>query len=75
MGAVHVTYYTDPACPFSWAAEPALRRLETEFADDLTITYVMGGLAREFRKPIETMRHVLEAAAEQRIGGPLWAPT
>jgi putative protein-disulfide isomerase len=67
VGAVHVTYYTDPACPFSWAAEPALRRLETEFADDLTITYVMGGLAREFRKPVETMRHVLEAAAESAM--------
>jgi predicted DsbA family dithiol-disulfide isomerase len=24
----------------------------------------MGGLAREFRKPVETMRHVLDAAAE-----------
>jgi putative protein-disulfide isomerase len=64
VGAVHVTYYTDPACPFSWAAEPALRRLAVEFADDLSITYVMGGLAREFRKPIETMRHVLDAAAQ-----------
>jgi putative protein-disulfide isomerase len=67
VGAVHVTYYTDPACPFSWAAEPALRRLVVEFADDLSITYVMGGLAREFRKPIETMRHVLEAAAESAM--------
>jgi putative protein-disulfide isomerase len=59
-----VTYYTDPACPYSWAAEPALRRLLVEFADGLSITYVMGGLAREFRKPLETMRHVMDAAAE-----------
>jgi putative protein-disulfide isomerase len=59
-----VTYYTDPACPYSWAAEPALRRLQVEFADGLSITYVMGGLAREFRKPLETMRHVMDAAAE-----------
>jgi predicted DsbA family dithiol-disulfide isomerase len=62
VGAVHVVYYTDPACPRSWAAEPALRRLEWEFAESLTITYVMGGLAREFSKPLETMRHVFEAA-------------
>jgi putative protein-disulfide isomerase len=34
-----------------------------EFGADLSITYVMGGLAREFRKPVETMRHVLDAAA------------
>jgi predicted DsbA family dithiol-disulfide isomerase len=59
-----VTYYTDPACPYSWAAEPALRRLQVEFAEGLTITYVMGGLAREFRKPLQTMRHVLDAASE-----------
>jgi predicted DsbA family dithiol-disulfide isomerase len=64
VGAVHVTYYTDPACPYSWAAEPALRRLQVEFAEGLSITYVMGGLAREFRKPLETMHHVMDAAAE-----------
>jgi putative protein-disulfide isomerase len=63
VGAVHVTYYTDPACPWSWAAEPGLRRLQSEFGDGLRITYVMGGLAREFRKPVETMHHVLDAAA------------
>jgi putative protein-disulfide isomerase len=63
VGAVHVTYYTDPACPWSWAAEPAVRRLVVEFGEDISITYVMGGLAREFRTPVETMRHVLDAAA------------
>jgi predicted DsbA family dithiol-disulfide isomerase len=67
VGAVHVTYYTDPACPYSWAAEPALRRLQVEFAEGLSITYVMGGLAREFRKPLETMRHVMDAAAESAM--------
>jgi predicted DsbA family dithiol-disulfide isomerase len=63
VGAVHVTYYTDPACPWSWAAEPGLRRLQAEFGDTLRITYVMGGLAREFQKPVETMHHVLDACA------------
>jgi predicted DsbA family dithiol-disulfide isomerase len=62
VGAVHVTYFTDPACPWSWAAEPGLRRLQAEFGASLRITYVMGGLAREFQKPLETMRHVLDAA-------------
>lgn len=56
-------YFTDPACPWSWAAEPGLRRLEVEFGADLSITYVMGGLAREFLAPVETMREVLDAAA------------
>jgi putative protein-disulfide isomerase len=63
VGAVHVTYFTDPACPWSWAAEPAVRRLLVEFGDDIAVTYVMGGMAREFRTPVQTMRHVLDAAA------------
>jgi predicted DsbA family dithiol-disulfide isomerase len=41
-------YYTDPACSASWAAEPLLRRLQVEFGEDLQITYVMGGLARQY---------------------------
>lgn len=40
-----------------------MRRLAVEFGDELRITYVMGGLAREFQKPVETLRHVLDAAA------------
>jgi predicted DsbA family dithiol-disulfide isomerase len=63
VGAVHVTYFTDPACPWSWAAEPALRRVSAEFGDDVRITYVMGGLAREFQDPVRSMREVLDAAA------------
>jgi predicted DsbA family dithiol-disulfide isomerase len=60
---VHVTYYTDPACPWSWAAEPSLRRIEGEFGDGVAITYVMGGLAARFSRPVETARHVLDASA------------
>ena len=45
---VSARYYTDPACPLSWACEPALRTLMVEFAPDLRITYVMTGLARHY---------------------------
>jgi putative protein-disulfide isomerase len=41
-------YFTDPACSASWAIEPALRRLQTEFGAGVQITYVMGGLARQY---------------------------
>jgi predicted DsbA family dithiol-disulfide isomerase len=44
---VRVSYVTDPACVWSWASEPALRRLRVEFGADLRFTYVMGGLDRE----------------------------
>jgi len=44
---VHVAYYTDPLCPWSWAAEAVVRRLEVEFSEQLLITYVMVGMSRE----------------------------
>jgi predicted DsbA family dithiol-disulfide isomerase len=41
------TYFTDPFCPWSWAAEGALRRLECEFGESIDVSFVMGGLLRE----------------------------
>jgi predicted DsbA family dithiol-disulfide isomerase len=48
MMTVQVRFYTDPACPWSWAAEPALRRLMWEFEGELEFVWVMGGLARSY---------------------------
>lgn len=47
MPMIHVAYFTDPLCPWSWGAEPHLRRLEVEFSDQVRITYVMAGMSRE----------------------------
>jgi predicted DsbA family dithiol-disulfide isomerase len=63
VATVEVLCVTDPADPWSWAAEPAVRRLEVEFAAEVAITYVMAGLAREFGAPAATARQVLDAAA------------
>jgi predicted DsbA family dithiol-disulfide isomerase len=61
--AVHsILYYTDPACPLSWAAEPGRRRLQREFGESVAITYVMGGLAREFEHPQRWLHAWLDAA-------------
>ena len=46
--SVRLRYYTDPADLGSWAAEPRRLSLLAEFGDDLQITYVMGGLHREY---------------------------
>lgn len=46
--SVQVRYYTDPACSWSWGAEPLLRRLIWEFDGELEFAWVMGGLARRF---------------------------
>jgi putative protein-disulfide isomerase len=61
---VSVAYYTDPADPWSWALEPAVRRLQVEFGAAVAITYVMGGLAREVGDRVATARAWLEAGAQ-----------
>jgi hypothetical protein len=48
MMTVQVRYYSDPACAWSWAGEPALRRLMYEFDGELEFVWVMGGLARRY---------------------------
>jgi predicted DsbA family dithiol-disulfide isomerase len=45
---VGIRLYTDPACPWSWGAEPKLRRLAWEFGSSVEWRFVMGGLARSF---------------------------
>jgi len=50
MMTVQVRFYTDPACPWSWAAEPALRRLMWEFDGELEFVWVMGGLTRSYER-------------------------
>ena len=72
---LRVRYYTDPACPASWAAEPALRKLMVEFGDDLSITYVMGGLARQFEKPASMIVPWLDASERSvmPVDPRLWA--
>ncbi len=48
MMTVELRYYTDPACIWSWGAEPKLRRLIWELGDSIAIWPVMGGLARSY---------------------------
>jgi hypothetical protein len=56
MTAIEVFYYTDPCRPWSWALEPAVRRLAYEFGEALKFTCVMSGIAREFG-PAEAPAH------------------
>jgi predicted DsbA family dithiol-disulfide isomerase len=59
--AVSVTVLTDPYCPWSWAAEPQLRRLQTEFGAGVRFTFVIVGLKRD---AAALAYDVVEAAAE-----------
>jgi predicted DsbA family dithiol-disulfide isomerase len=58
---IDATVYTDPACPWSWALEPALRRLVGEFGDRLRVRYVMAGMAREFGDPQPRAQAMVQA--------------
>ena len=69
IAVVHTYYYTDPACPWSWALEPAVRKLSHELAGSLSVTYVMCGMAREFGDPGPLVGDMLEAA--DRSGMPV----
>jgi predicted DsbA family dithiol-disulfide isomerase len=69
ISPVHTYYYTDPACPWSWALEPALRKLSHELAGSLAVTYVMVGMARQFGDANPLVGDMLEAA--DRSGMPV----
>jgi predicted DsbA family dithiol-disulfide isomerase len=63
MADVRATYFTDPACSWSWSIEPILRRLEVEFGNQVQVSYVMAGI-REFAAPEREARLWLDAAAK-----------
>jgi predicted DsbA family dithiol-disulfide isomerase len=58
---IEASYYTDPACPWSWALEPNLRRLQVEFGRHVSIHPIMGGLAPQFEDPQAQVAEWLEA--------------
>ena len=71
---LEVLHVTDPACPESWGAQPMLLRLQSEFADQVRITSVMGGLARQFDDPLRQLRGWLDTAAAtgQPVDARMW---
>jgi putative protein-disulfide isomerase len=78
---VMVSYHTDPICPWSWAAEPEIRKLMAEFGDELEWRFVMGGLARDLAPdaspraplPVEVRARLTEEwlRVSTRTGAPL----
>jgi putative protein-disulfide isomerase len=62
LPVVHTYYYTDPMCPWSWALEPALRKLTYALAGSFEVTFVMCGMAREVGDTGPFVVQMLEAA-------------
>ncbi len=44
MTSITITHFTDPGCPFAWSAEPARRRLQWLYGDQLEWRLRMVGL-------------------------------
>ena len=44
---IEIIEFTDPVCTWCWGSEPMLRKLETRFGEQVTISYIMGGLVRD----------------------------
>jgi putative protein-disulfide isomerase len=61
---ISATVFTDPYCPWSWAAEPQLRRLEVEFGAAVAVTFVVVGLRRQITDASALALECLDAAAE-----------
>ncbi|HXE43728.1 MAG TPA: DsbA family protein [Conexibacter sp.] len=61
MPVIEASYYTDPVCPWSWALEPSLRRLQVEFGEAIAIEYVIGGRWPSFEDPQAQVAEWLEA--------------
>jgi putative protein-disulfide isomerase len=62
VASLPVALYTDPLCPWSWAAQPHLRRLEVEFGDQVELTFVIAGTHRTIDGPALALE-ALDAAA------------
>ncbi|MGI8844888.1 MAG: DsbA family protein [Thermoleophilaceae bacterium] len=60
---VRVLCISDPACAWSWASEPGVHMLRTEFGGNLRFTFVMAGLARQFEPGVVQVEAILEASA------------
>jgi putative protein-disulfide isomerase len=66
--ALHITYYTDPLCSWSWAFEPQWRRLRYEFGAQIGWRYRMGGLLPDWQK----FDDPLNAVSRPAQMGPYW---
>jgi putative protein-disulfide isomerase len=65
---LHIAYYTDPLCSWSWAFEPQWRRLRQECGDQLTWRYHMAGMIsnwQQYSDPINDISRPIQM-------GPQW---
>ncbi len=60
---LEITSFTDPYCTWCWGSEPILRKIRQVYGEQVSISFVMGGL-------VEDMRNFRDPGAG--IGGDQW---
>ncbi|MCB9140533.1 MAG: DsbA family protein [Caldilineaceae bacterium] len=65
---LHITYYTDPLCAWSWALEPQWRLLQFVLGDQLDFCYCMGGMISDWNRYNDPLNDVSRPVQM----GPLW---
>ncbi len=63
--ALEIIGFTDPYCTWCWGSEPVLRKIQEVYGDQVSISFVMGGLVKE-----KDMRNFSDPGAG--IGGDQW---
>lgn len=78
---VKVIYFTDPICSSCWGIEPQLRKLKTEYGNNISVEYRMGGLLPDWSynsggisKPSDVAHHWDEVSIyyDMPIDGDVW---
>jgi len=62
MPEIEIEYFTDPLCCWSWAMEPGLRRLRSEFGDAIALRSRMGGMLLDWRRFSDPLNAVYRPA-------------
>lgn len=60
---LEIISFTDPYCTWCWGSEPILRKIQEVYGDQVSISFVMGGL-------VEDIRNFSDPGAG--IGGDMW---
>lgn len=68
MNIIEIEYYTDPLCCWSWAMEPAWRRLRYEYGNQLSWKYRMSGMLPDWKNYNDSVNSVSRPTQM----GPLW---
>ncbi|MBK6264081.1 DsbA family protein [Marivirga sp. S37H4] len=66
--SIEITFYTDPLCCWSWGLKPQLQQLLNTFGEDMSLTYCMCGMIKNWESSTDLL-HSINKPAQM---GPMW---